>query len=410
MPAAMPRSPSLASPPSPVTSSPLSRRDAVLALAGLVLVALALRPSIVSIGPVLAQIQQGFGLSHSAAALLTTIPDVLMGLLALPTPWLAQRFGRDRVIIAALALLAASTALRAVSPNVAVLLLTTAGVGTGIAIAGTLLSGFVKGSFPTRAAAVIGLYSTSLALGSTVSAMGTAPLAQVAGGWRFAVGIWALLGVVAVLSWVVLSSTGRTGAGGRASASVPRAPLPWRDPVAWRVALFFAFDNLLFYAMVAWTAAMFQEHGLSATAAGLLLGCFTASFMVASMVVGSLSRALDRRRWLLGCSVLSVAGLLAIAVAPLAAPMASVALTAFGLGGAFTLAMTLPLDNTRNASETNAWTAFTLTVGYLIAATGPLLVGALRDASGDFHSAMGLLVGVAVAMGVVAVGLKPRLG
>src|ERR1700677_241379 len=82
-----------------------------LAITANMWVALDLRPGIVSVGPVLPSIQESFHLSHGTAALLTSIPDVFMGLLALPTPWLARRFGRDNVMIWALLLLLVATAL-----------------------------------------------------------------------------------------------------------------------------------------------------------------------------------------------------------------------------------------------------------------------------------------------------------
>lgn len=89
------------------------------------LVAISLRPAIVSIGPLLPKIIQDFELSHWAASLLTGIPALLMGTLALPTPWLAKRFGRNRVLIAALSMLFAATLARAFSSDVYQLLLST---------------------------------------------------------------------------------------------------------------------------------------------------------------------------------------------------------------------------------------------------------------------------------------------
>ncbi|WP_321918321.1 MFS transporter [Burkholderia cepacia] len=91
----------------------------------LVLIGVNLRPGIVSIGPLLPSIGQAFGLSHTEASMLTSIPDVLMGLLALPAPWLARRFGRDRVILAALFVLFAATLGRAFAGSVAQILLLT---------------------------------------------------------------------------------------------------------------------------------------------------------------------------------------------------------------------------------------------------------------------------------------------
>jgi CP family cyanate transporter-like MFS transporter len=45
--------------------------------------------------------------------------------------------------------------------------------------------------------------------------------------------------------------------------------------------------------------------------------------------------------------------------------------------------MTLPLDNTSTPEEANAWNAFVLMVGYVVAAFGPLTAGVLRDLSGN---------------------------
>jgi CP family cyanate transporter-like MFS transporter len=52
----------------------------------LLILSIALRPPIVSIGPVLESIQKSFSLSYTQASLLTTIPDICMGVFALVAP------------------------------------------------------------------------------------------------------------------------------------------------------------------------------------------------------------------------------------------------------------------------------------------------------------------------------------
>ena len=69
-------------------------KKAALPVVAMVVIAMAPRPGIASIGPVLPLISREFSLSHAMASLLTTVPTLLMGLLALPTPWLARCFGR----------------------------------------------------------------------------------------------------------------------------------------------------------------------------------------------------------------------------------------------------------------------------------------------------------------------------
>lgn len=56
----------------------------------LVLIGLNMRPLLTSVGPLLPQLRQASGMSFSVAALLTALPVVTMGGLALAGSWLHQ--------------------------------------------------------------------------------------------------------------------------------------------------------------------------------------------------------------------------------------------------------------------------------------------------------------------------------
>lgn len=376
-----------------------------MAVIGISLVAIDLRPGIVSIGPVLPLIRQEFGLSHASAALLTAIPDLLMGAMALPTPWMARRLGRDRLMFGALGLLLLASLLRAFVRSTALLLATTVGVGAGIAISGALVAGFVKARFPTRAVLLIGIYASALSLGSMVSAAVTGPVSAQYGGWRVGAGMWSLLGLLAIGSWYAMGRTQRTGRPVEGQAATYRLPVGNR--LAWLIAIFFGCQNFLFYSCIAWIAPFYREHGFSAARAGLILASFTVCFFIANPIFSNLSRNEDRRLPLAVAAILALIGFVSWLIAPDRFPFLSIPLVAFGLGGAFTLGMTLPLDNTRDAAEADVWNAFVLTVGYLIAATGPLAFGALRDTTGDFTIPLRFLAGAAAVMLLLVPLLKP---
>jgi MFS transporter, CP family, cyanate transporter len=55
-----------------------------------------------------------------------------------------------------------------------------------------------------------------------------------------------------------------------------------------------------------------------------------------------------------------------------------------GQGGALGLALMLPVLRGRNPAEVAGMAAMAMGVGYLIASVGPALVGAVRDATGDW--------------------------
>ncbi|MFF0575438.1 hypothetical protein ACFY19_02700 [Streptosporangium saharense] len=71
-------------------------------------------------------------------------------------------------------------------------------------------------------------------------------------------------------------------------------------------------------------------------------------------------------------------------------------------GGLFTLVMTLPVLAGRDPGEAGRISAMAFFFGYGCAALAPLLVGALRDATGDFTLAFGAL-GVAGLLTLVPV-------
>jgi CP family cyanate transporter-like MFS transporter len=69
--------------------------------------------------------------------------------------------------------------------------------------------------------------------------------------------------------------------------------------------------------------------------------------------------------------------------------------------------MMLPLDLRDNPGEVARLTGWMLGIGYMIGATGPTLVGALRDATGGFEVPLLGLAGAGLACGLVA--LAPQL-
>ncbi len=396
--------------PLAATATAASEQTSGLSLAAglvcLVVIGINLRPGIVTIGPLIPSIRASFGLSHAGASLLTTIPDVLMGVLALPTPWLARRYGRDRVILAALILLVVATFCRAYAGSVIQLLALTAAVGAGIAIAGALIGGFIKAAYPSRAGLISGIYAAALAFGSTVAAAASSPIAVTFGSWRFGCGVWALPCLFAIGAWLFIEARQRRHLGQASSPNHYRLPL--RNRKAWLIALFFGCDNFLFYSLVSWIAPLYREHGLDETSAGLILATFPGVFVIASPIAGLLSRKEDRRQALAFLSAISLAGLLALAIVPYALPFLIIPVIAFGVAGGFALGMALPLDNTGDPGEANVWNAFIITVAYLIAATGPLLVGALRDVTGNFQTSLWLLVAVGSAMLALTPFLQPH--
>ncbi|MUF06804.1 MFS transporter [Pseudomonas sp. CCM 7893] len=368
------------------------------AIIGLLILSFALRPAIISIGPVLLAIQGEFKLSFAQASLLTTIPDLCMGVFALIAPWVANRLGGDRAVVVALLVLCVAIILRAFSVSTYSLLTTTVLSGIGIAVAGSLVGGWVKMHFPHKASLLMGVYATGLSVGSTAAAIFSGPIAEYTGSWRAGVGVWAVLCISAVISWLVLGKLFN-----HPSTPPLRAPkpvrLPWKNLNAWAIATYFGCSQFLTYALLAWIAPLAAQTNIAEINPGLLLGFYTLISAVANMLMGVVAGgSLNKHKWLALAALMTILGVTGLALAPQVAPTVFIGMAGLGLGAAFTLGMTLPIDQTSSPAEANAWTVFTLFIGYLVAALGPLCFGILRDYSGAYSEPLCLLLGVAIVM------------
>ena len=81
------------------------------------------------------------------------------------------------------------------------------------------------------------------------------------------------------------------------------------------------------------------------------------------------------------------------------------AVQGLGAGGLFPLTLTLPLDAMHEESEVAGYAAMMLTGGYAVAALGPVVLGVLRDATGDFSLSLWTLIASGLILALLA--LRP---
>ena len=386
----------------PGIATPAARRAlGVGLLAGVLLVSMNLRPAFTSLGPVLADIRVDLGLSGWAAALLTALPVLSLGLLAPLAPILSIRIGVERAVGLALAALAGGLLLRAVG-GVELLIAGTIVAGGAIAIGNVLLPVIVKRDFPERVGRVTGLYTATMAVTASLAAAVTIPLGGLAGiGWRGGLAAWALPVTVALVAWWPLMRA-RARPVELAPSGSARALL--RDPLAWQVTLFLGLQSLGFYAMVAWLPSIYRDLGMAPGEAGLLSAVIPLAAIAGGLTVpAAAARARDQRAAAFLASIGTVAGFLGILAAPMAAPLLWVAVVGACQGAGFPLALTLVVLRTRTPAETQRLSAMAQTAGYIVAALGTLLVGAVHDLSGAWLAPMVLLVALTAAQAWVGV-------
>jgi MFS transporter, CP family, cyanate transporter len=391
------------------------RPPSALWFAAIVLVAANLRPTITSVPPLVDQLTATFHLSAVAAGALTTLPVVAMGLFAPVAALAARRFGDPPVLAAAVALIALGAGARSLG-GLPGLYAGTAVAGIGIAVAGALLPSLVRARTPDRVGPVTGLYTAALIGGALVAAGSSEPVRAGLGvDAQVALGVWAAPALIALAVCVVEVRDGRLA---RSSPSArlarPAVRFPWRSRPAWWGTLFMGAQSLLFYGALAWLAPDYIGHGLSARDAGLLLALFSGAQMITAFAMPALAHRIGGIRLWIAVSVgLTIVGLFLVAVVPMVAPWLWIGLTGLGMGGNLSLALTVLTQAAPTPEGAAAYTGMAFFVGYLLAAAGPVMAGALRDATGGFTAvflalaALGvitLVLGVAAARPPVAAG------
>ncbi|MDQ6774559.1 MAG: MFS transporter [Candidatus Dormibacteraeota bacterium] len=358
-----------------------------LALAGLLLAIVAaavnLRPSITGVGAVIGSIKADTGISNTTAGLLVTLPLIGFAALAPFAPRLSERLGSDRTMAAVLVLLATGIAIRSL-PGVAALFAGTAILGAAIAVGNVLMPTLVKRHFPGRPGLLTGFYTTALSLVGSL-APGLTVLVAVRGGlgWRAALGLWAVLAALGAAIWLprIFGDRGRPDAAGAFSSS----RLPLGSGLAWQVTVFMGGSALSFYVTIAWLPQLLESRGFGAVAAGWTLSASQLAGLVVTFGIPVLAGRLPNQRALAAIASLATCagfGGLIFATGAMAAVWA--VLLGLGQSATFSLALTLMVLRARDAGGASGLAGMAQSGGYLLAAAGPVLIGALHDASGSW--------------------------
>src|SRR3954447_10423448 len=356
-----------------------SRAATVALVAAIVAVALNQRPAVVAVAPVLRDIRADTGMSSALAGLLTTPPVLCFGAFAPAVPRLARRIGLQTAVALSLLLLAGGIALRLLSP-VVLLFAGSLVAGAAIAFANVLLPAYVKREF-ARPGAVMGLYSASLNVGAAAGAALTVPLAHALGiDWRTALGLWLVLALAALALWLPVAGTGRAH---RTSEPLPSDQGSWvllRQPLARQVTAYLGLQSVQFYSVSAWLPTILADAGVPVARGGLLLGFANIVGAGGALLApAQAGRMRNQRPLLLAVTGSYVVGLGGLLLSPADGTLVWVG--AFGLaqGSGFALALTLIVLRSPSPLVAARLGGVAQCLGYLLAALGPLLLGALHD-------------------------------
>jgi CP family cyanate transporter-like MFS transporter len=352
-----------------------------LLIAGIILVAFCLRTPLTAVGPLVNLIRADLAISNGLVGFLTALPLLVFAAFSPASSKLGSKIGNELTILIGLLILAAGVFLRSAG-GTAALLAGTFFIGLGIVAGNVLIPCIIKQRFPDKVGLVTSAYSVSMFISGGLASGISIPLADgLHLGWRYTLGASAVLILVALLLWLPQLRQPNPATASRKAVSAPFSI--WRSPLAWQVSLFMGLQSFLFYCVVAWLPTLLRSYGISAVTAGWMLTFYQICAIPASFIAPVFAdRCSDQRGITVVVGLIYLAGMLIFFWGGSnSLLLLGIALIATGAGASISLAFTFICLRTSSAGQASELSGMSQAVGYLLAATGPALVGFLFDQS-----------------------------
>src|SRR5690625_1843355 len=370
---------------------------------GIILVGANLRAPLTSVGSLIPLIRDDLGISHAVAGTITTLPLLAFAFLSPFAPKIAKRIGMERTIFLSLLVLLSGVILRSLF-GTSFLFVGTVLIGLAIAIGNVLMPGFIKINFPFKVGLVMGCYSVAMnifgALGSGLSV----PISSIQRiGWKGSLAISAILVCIALLFWLPQLNKQKEQIN-IGDTPAHKGGSIWRSRLAWYITLFMGLQSLMFYTLITWLPDILQLHGYSASAAGWMLFLMQFALIPITFIVPVVAERMRNQQLLGGITAMFfMVGIAGILIGNQTLMPIAVIMIGMASGSAFSLCMMFFSLRTSDGQQAAEMSGMAQSFGYLLAAIGPTLFGALHDISGGWNLPLMMLIVLAGVIFVVAI-------
>ncbi|MEB6036235.1 MFS transporter [Staphylococcus xylosus] len=362
----------------------------------IVFIASTLRAPLTSVGPVVDEIKQVMEINNSVAGILTTIPLIIFAIVSPFVSKVTARLTMSRTILYSTMLLIVALYLR-IAGDFTLFLIGTLILGIAIAFGNVVLPSYVKWYFPMQIGLATGIYSGTMNFTAGLGGGLSFPLSEITPlGFRLSLSFWILFAVIAIILWIPKARKGVKLEKATAIADQqdrPKKVAITKSKLAWMVALTMGFQSMVFYTVVAWVPSILVDRGLDPSTAGylLMLNQFSQVPMTFTFPIIA-SKLKDQRILVVIITVLFLVGFSLFFTQSLVLLIIGIIIAGLAMGACFSLCMTFFSIRARTSDGSISLSGFGQSVGYLIAAVGPFLIGYLHDATESWDSGIIALI------------------
>lgn len=365
------------------------------ALFGVIIIAANLRAPLTAVGPVVAEISNELGLTSLWAGMITTIPLIAFALLSGFIPRLSKNTKMETVLFYSLLVLTLGLFIRQLG-FVSTLFIGAALVGVAITVGNVLMPAYIKNNFPTNVGTVTGVYSVAMNLTAALAAGYSINLGELTNyGWKGSLGIWIILSLIACLVWLPLirSPKVRNLKEANTENHTNLGTKIYRSKLAWAVTLFMGLQSLLYYCLVAWLPQVMQTWGMESEKSGWILSYVQFAQLPMTFLGAVIASKMKNQKPLAAVvGILFIVGLLGILIFKTDYIILWCICIGTASGLAFSLSMLFFVLRTSRTQHAAELSAMAQSFGYLIAAFGPPIFGALFDRFNSWVPSLALLL------------------
>jgi len=354
-------------------------------------------------------------ISHAQVGLLFAIPVTVLVAVAIPSGFLADKFGIRKVVGIGATVMAVGSLMRGTFTSFSILFAYTCLYGIGFSLIYPNLPKLVSVWFPReKAGLATGIYATGIATAASLGLAITLPVIfPITNTIRGTFILWSIPAIVSAILWWILAKEPPPPQSSAQSQQTTRGNEPfksvWKTKVIWLVALMLFFNNIHFYTWTGWSPVLFIMKGAPPHLAALIasvMGWITLP-IIFLMPWASYKVGLRKPFIWVSAIILAVVSCSAIYISlPLSWPlMVFVGIT---VSGTFSMILALPVEMMPTESVGMA-SGMVLSVGYIGGLVGPWLAGYIVDVTGTLDLALVLLSGAAVVWACLAL-LVPETG
>lgn len=345
----------------------------------IIFIAANLRGPLTMVGPLIPSMKESFTSGNSLFGILTSIPLFVFGIISIIAPKLDNKFGKRITITTSLSLLLIGLLIRSLG-SVSSLLIGSILVALGIGISNVLLpSVIVEGAHKKDVGRLTGTFTTTMGLFGSIASGLSIFLASIVG-WQFALEIFVITVIIALVLWLTYSKT--VEGIEREEQLEPEIKLSYllKSKLVWSIALFMGVQSWIAYALFAWVPSILIDRGMSSNFSAIALMiiqlCSMPTMYIIPIIAGkkksqSMFVAVTTIIGFIGCLSLFAANPIILTI--------GLVLIGIGQGASLSFSYLFFTVRTNSAKETSSLSGISQTIGYFIASTGPILFGYIHD-------------------------------